>query len=160
MDADLAPSLVCFLFVFWVGFLCWVLVFGLVVSWLVFLCLWLSLCLLKGLLVLCAQFCVVEVGGFILPLTDRVAFRAVVEVENRVQVPRIIRWRFKLETDQALTVTVSLVDSFGGKERFYARMRKDGRITIPKVAVDLLQRDLPDGHGLVGAIIDVQLEPA
>jgi hypothetical protein len=89
-----------------------------------------------------------------------VTFRAVLERGNRVQVPKNVRWEFKLETDQVMRVSVGVVGSFAGKECFYARMRRDGRITIPKVTVSLLQDSAREGQSLVGTILNVELEPA
>ena len=61
-----------------------------------------------------------------------------------------------MEPSQVLRVGVKPADSFGDIERFYARMNKDGRITIPKLTLDLLQ----DGEeGLVGKVLAVELEP-
>jgi hypothetical protein len=39
-------------------------------------------------------------GLLFLPLTERVEFKAVLQKGNRVQIPKLVRWRFKLETDQ------------------------------------------------------------
>jgi hypothetical protein len=85
----------------------------------------------------------------------------VFERGNRVQVPKNVRWEFRLETDQVMRVSVGVVGSFADKERFYARMRRDGRITIPKVTVSLLLRDsVREGQSLDGTILNVELEPA
>ena len=52
---------------------------------------------------------------------------------NKVQVPKIIRWTFKLEPDQGLRVGVSGLGR--GCEYFYTKMGKDGRIFIPKAVL-------------------------
>jgi len=57
---------------------------------------------------------------------------------NRVQIPRLFRWQYRMEANQVLRVDVRIAGSFGG-ERFLARMTKDGRLTIPKLALKLLQ---------------------
>jgi bifunctional DNA-binding transcriptional regulator/antitoxin component of YhaV-PrlF toxin-antitoxin module len=93
------------------------------------------------------------------PLTDAVFFKAVLERRGRFQVPRIVRWQFKLESSQALLVNVRPVGSFVSEEEFFANMRKDGRITIPKVTLDLLARSLEEGESLAGAILKVRLKP-
>jgi len=41
-----------------------------------------------------------------LPLTEAVEFKTILQKGNRVQLPRLIRWKFKLETDQILKVIV------------------------------------------------------
>jgi bifunctional DNA-binding transcriptional regulator/antitoxin component of YhaV-PrlF toxin-antitoxin module len=86
-------------------------------------------------------------------------FKAVLEKGHRVQVPRIVRWQFKLETNQVLCVTVRAIESFVDEERFYARMRSDGRITIPKLTRRLLQDSMSEKQSLQGAVLERQLEP-
>jgi hypothetical protein len=72
--------------------------------------------------------CVWVFGGFNVPLTELVKFKVVLQKGNRFQLPKVVRWRFKLESDQVLKVTLTVVDSFGVWEVFYARMDKSGRI--------------------------------
>jgi len=92
-------------------------------------------------------------------LTESVSFKAKVQRGNRVQVPRLIRWQFKLEPEQVLKVTVK-VDVLGGaREDFFARMTQDGRVTIPKLVMDLLKEE-EEEESLVGCILEVDLEPA
>jgi len=79
---------------------------------------------------------------------------------NRVQLPKLVRWRFKLETSQVLKVTVTAVNVFGGWEAFYGRMNESGRITIPKLALKQLQSRRRDIQSLTGAVLEVRLEPA
>jgi len=89
-----------------------------------------------------------------MPLTTRVEFKRPLEGCNKVQVPKIIRWQFKLEPDQVLRVGIGGLR--GGCEFFYARMGKDGRIFIPKAV-------LVAAHGkeenLAGYLVDITLEP-
>jgi hypothetical protein len=66
-----------------------------------------------------------------LPLTEQVEFQTALQRGNRVQVPKLVRWRFKLESDQVLKVSV-WADVISWKT-FYACMDKSGRITVPKV---------------------------
>ena len=89
-----------------------------------------------------------------MPLTGKVTFKRPLEGCNKVQVPKIIRWQFKLEPNQVLRVGV-----YGlGRdwEFFYTRMGKDGRIFIPKAV-------LFAAHGkeenLAGYLVDITLEP-
>ena len=95
-----------------------------------------------------------------MPLTERVDFKAVLQKGNRVQLPKLVRWRFKLETSQVLKVTVTAVNVFGGWETFYCRMDKSGRITIPKLALKQLQSGRRDLQSLTGAVMEVRVEPA
>jgi hypothetical protein len=44
------------------------------------------------------------------------------------------------------------------KSIFFGRMSRDGRITIPKLTVDLLQEKM-EGKSLVGHVLKVQLSP-
>jgi hypothetical protein len=45
------------------------------------------------------------------------------------------------------------------KSIFFGRMSRDGRITIPKLTVDLLQEKM-EGKSLVGHVLKVQLSPS
>jgi hypothetical protein len=42
------------------------------------------------------------------PLTEAVSFKTLLQKGNRVQVPKLVRWQFKLETTQVLKVTVKI----------------------------------------------------
>lgn len=76
---------------------------------------------------------------------------------NRAQVPKLVRWQFKMEPDQVLKVGVNAINLWTGWQFFYAKMGKDGRITLPK-----LQRELLRGReqNLTGYVMEVTLEPA
>ena len=95
-----------------------------------------------------------------MPLTERVKFKTVLQKGNRVQLPKLVRWKYKLEPDQVLKVTVTAANIFGGWETFYARMDKSGRITIPKLTLKLLQDRTREKQSLTGAVMEVRLEPA
>ena len=84
-------------------------------------------------------------------------FKAVLQRGNRVQVPRLLRWQYRMESDQVLSVEVRYVEGFGS-ERFLGRMMRDGRLTIPKLTVRLLVEG-EEGR-LVGAVLEVTLDPA
>ena len=92
-----------------------------------------------------------------MPLTQKVSFKTMLQKGNRVQVPRVIRWQFKMDTEQVLKVSVTAVNLWSGWQIFYAKMGRDGRITIPK-----LQRELLRGkeQSLAGYVMEVMLEPA
>jgi hypothetical protein len=76
---------------------------------------------------------------------------------NRVQVPKLVRWQFKMDSAQVLKVSVTAVNVYIGWQIFYGKMGGDGRITVPK-----LQRELLKGReqSLVGYVMEVTLEPA
>ena len=90
-------------------------------------------------------------------LTEKVTFTAVLQKGNRFQVPKVLRWRFKMDSEQVLKVSVSAVEIIGAKHYFYARMDKSGRITVPRLTRDLVRglRQTRVGYGL-----NVTLEPA
>jgi len=92
-----------------------------------------------------------------MPLSQRVTFKTMLKKENRIAVPRIVRWQYKLEPLEILKVTVSVVGAMGVKECFLGKMRKDGRIVIPKLQLALLRRDEPT---LESFTLEVTLEPA
>ncbi len=92
-----------------------------------------------------------------MPLTEAVEFKTVLQKGNRVQVPKVVRWQFKMDTEQVLKVTVNALNVWSGWETFYARMGRDGRITLPKLPRELL-RDKE--QSLTGYVMEVVLEPA
>lgn len=57
-----------------------------------------------------------------------------------------------------LKVKVQPVGAIGLREESYARMSQDGRITIPKLLVDLLKEDLEEKESLVDYAIEVTLQ--
>jgi bifunctional DNA-binding transcriptional regulator/antitoxin component of YhaV-PrlF toxin-antitoxin module len=96
-------------------------------------------------------------GGVNMPLTQKISLKTVLQKGNRVQVPKLVRWQFKLDTEQVLKVTVNAVNVWGNGQTFYAQMNKSGRITVPKLQLELLRGEEQD---LVGCVMDVVLEPA
>jgi hypothetical protein len=84
-----------------------------------------------------------------------VTFQAVLEKCNKVQIPKLIRWQFKLETDQVLRVKVKLMDSLVSSQSYYAKMTKDGRIRVPRLVLSILQKEKPS---VAGCILEVTLE--
>jgi hypothetical protein len=76
---------------------------------------------------------------------------------NRLQIPRVVRWRFKLESDQVLKVTVICPDARLMGEQFFATMSKDGRIVVPKLIITILGRGKPSLEGYAFKVI---LEPS
>jgi hypothetical protein len=95
------------------------------------------------------------------PLTEVVSFKALLQKGNRVQVPRLVRWQFKLEATQVLRVTVKIETEFSSvSESFFGRMGGDGRITVPWLALVLLQKRANADKSLTGYVFEVKIEPA
>jgi hypothetical protein len=64
-----------------------------------------------------------------------------------------------MEPKQVLKIGVSRVSVYGHERWFFGRMNVDGRITIPKLTLSLLQ-DEPDEKSLVGNVLEVTLLPS
>jgi hypothetical protein len=90
-----------------------------------------------------------------MPLTERVSFKTRLERANRLQISKCIRLRYKLETNQYPKVTINFVGG-GTPQTFQTRIRKNGKITVPKLNLDLLQDRKLD---LAGYVVDITLEP-
>jgi bifunctional DNA-binding transcriptional regulator/antitoxin component of YhaV-PrlF toxin-antitoxin module len=73
-----------------------------------------------------------------------------------VQVPKYVRWRYRLEPTQILEVTVSFLGVWRPAQIFLSRMSKDGRIVIPKLVIALFKDGKPnlDNH-----VAEVRLDP-
>ncbi len=89
-------------------------------------------------------------------LTRRVTFRANLQKGDRVQIPKIIRWEFKLEQTQLLKVGFSVPNNFKGWQFFYAKMENAGRISIPETILSQWQEEKTN---LPGNIVEITLEP-
>jgi len=92
-----------------------------------------------------------------MPLTEKVSFTVMLQSFNKVQIPKLIRWRFKMESDQALKVGVNFLGIHKGWQFFYAKMRKDGRISIPMLVLNLFE---DENTSLAGYALEVMVEPA
>jgi hypothetical protein len=92
-----------------------------------------------------------------LPLTEVVTFNTALQRGNRVQVPKLVRWKFKMDTNQVLKVTVHAVSVWGARQTFYAQMSKDGRILLPKLHLEFMHTNRE--IDLTGHIIEVTLQP-
>jgi len=76
----------------------------------------------------------VEKGELRLPLERQEEFTGVMQKHNRVQVPVLIRWKNRLEPGEIIHSYVYHVKDYKS-EKFYVRLSRDGRFTIPsKVA--------------------------
>jgi hypothetical protein len=97
------------------------------------------------------------VRGFSMPLARTVNFEAQLEKCSLFQVPKKIRWEFKLEPDQMLKVGVCAPQLLSGYHYFFAKMGKDGRIRVPRLVCAILKGKEPT---LAGFLIDISLQPA
>jgi hypothetical protein len=125
--------------VFWVAFLVWGLLRFLVAS-----------------LPVAIWFGKVGLGGVFVPLTEKVVFKTRLQQGGRMQVNKYVRWRYKLEPSQYLSVWVNVPSIWNSSEGFLCRMTKDGRIVIPKLTMACLQKEKPN---LDGYLIEVTLKP-
>ena len=80
-----------------------------------------------------------------MPLTQKVTFKTLLQKGNRLQVPKLIRWQFKVETDQTLKVGVRCLSFWRPIQFFYANMGKDGRIYIPELVLAFFQDEKRQG---------------
>ncbi|HKM60480.1 MAG TPA: hypothetical protein VJY36_06375 [Candidatus Bathyarchaeia archaeon] len=91
-----------------------------------------------------------------MPLTRKVTFRAILQKSERVQIPKLIIKEFKLEPSQLLKVNFSVSNNFKGRQSFYAKMEKAGRIYIQKATLSVWE---DERASLPGCIVEVTLEP-
>jgi hypothetical protein len=91
-----------------------------------------------------------------LPLTEQVTFKTRLQIGNRVQIPKYVRWHYKLEPTQILKVAVSILGVWVPPQSFPSRISKDGRIVIPILAITILKNGKPnlDNH-----VAQVMLDP-
>ncbi len=89
---------------------------------------------------------------------ERVEFKAVLEKGNRFQVPKIIRWKFKLESRQPLKVSVTAGGMVSFWETFYSCMDKSGRITVSRLMQKQMLRAAADRRSLVRDLLQIRLE--
>jgi hypothetical protein len=85
-----------------------------------------------------------------------VTFKTMLQKRDRLQVPKLVRWKCKLEQSEVLRVTITIVGALGFRESFLAKLHKDARIVVPKLTMALLKLDKPS---LEGCIMEVTLEP-
>ena len=82
-----------------------------------------------------------------MPLTEKVTFKTLLQKGDRVQVPKLIRWQFIMETNQVLNVGVNDLNLQSGWQFFCAKMGKDGRVRVPKLVLTLLVEENLDLNG-------------
>ena len=90
-----------------------------------------------------------------MPLTDKVTFTVQLQNQNRFQIPKKIRWQYKLEPSQLMKVTLSISD-LGFDESFLGNMLPDGRVTVSRIVIIQLLQRIP---ALKASFIEVALEP-
>ncbi|MGD0995495.1 MAG: hypothetical protein ABR909_08240 [Candidatus Bathyarchaeia archaeon] len=94
-----------------------------------------------------------------MPLTELASFKAKLENRNRTQIPNLLRWRYKMEQGELLKANVRVFDSENYEEEtFLAKMTSDGRLTIPKLTMEILKKR--EGKNLTGTILEVTISPA
>lgn len=91
-----------------------------------------------------------------MPLTHWVEFKAVIQRNLRLQIPVLVRWRFKLEPAEVFRVDLRIGYH---SEKFYARMSRDGRLTIPKVIAEEFLEEEEELEALFGYTAEVTLYP-
>ena len=92
-----------------------------------------------------------------MPLTEPVSFKARLQRGNRVQVPKYVRWHYKLEPTQILEVTINVLYTWRPTQIFLSRMTKDCRIVIPKLTIAIFANGKLnlDNH-----VVEIRLTPA
>ena len=90
-----------------------------------------------------------------MPLTQRVTFKVQLQNQNRFQIPKVVRWQYKLEPSQPMRVSLRVFNA-GVQESFLAKMLPDGRVTIPRLIIVEIMQTMPD---LKSNFIEVTLEP-
>jgi hypothetical protein len=94
-----------------------------------------------------------------MPLTESITFKTKLQRHNRIVVPRHCRWRYKMGPGELLKVSVEQFNSESYREEeFLAKMASDGRLTIPKLTIQILQQR--EEKNLTGTILEVTISPA
>jgi bifunctional DNA-binding transcriptional regulator/antitoxin component of YhaV-PrlF toxin-antitoxin module len=93
-----------------------------------------------------------------MPLTEIASFKAKLENRNRIQIPSLLRWRYKMEPGELLKANVRVFGSENYEEEtFLAKMTSDGRLTVPKLTMDVLKRR--EEKNLTGVILEATISP-
>ena len=93
-----------------------------------------------------------------MPLDESVSFNAMLQKGNRIQVPKLIRWHYRMEPDQVLKISISFKGGYRS-EKFIACMSKDGRITIPDLTIQLLGQEIDETDSLLNSAFEITLGP-
>src|SRR5208283_1254441 len=101
----------------------------------------------------------VKKGVCNMPLTELVTFKTKLERYNRIIIPRHSRWQYKIEPRELLKTNVRVFGSQNYEEEtFLAKMNSDGRLTIPKLTMEILTQR--EEKNLTGCILEVTISPA
>ena len=65
-------------------------------------------------------------------------FHVRVQKALRLQVPRVLRWKYKLEAGMVFRVQVEKVDTCKS-HTYLTRLQRSGRISIPKIAAEIIE---------------------
>ncbi|MGD0994156.1 MAG: hypothetical protein ABR909_01365 [Candidatus Bathyarchaeia archaeon] len=94
-----------------------------------------------------------------MPLTKQETFKAKLQRHNRLAVPTLLRWRYKMESGELLKVSVKPLEPESyGEEEFLAKTAIDGRLTVPKLTMKILERK--EEKSFAGAIFEATISPA
>jgi len=94
-----------------------------------------------------------------MPLTEIASFKAKLENRNRIQIPSLLRWRFKMEQGELLKANVRVFGSENYEEEiFLTKMTSDGRLTIPKITMNVFKQR--EEKNMTGCILEVTISPA
>ena len=66
-----------------------------------------------------------------MPKLDKIMFLAMVQAENRIQIPIEVRQTLKLEPGQILRTKIHSANNWFNSGEFFAKLSVDGRITVP-----------------------------
>ena len=92
-----------------------------------------------------------------MPLNDHIPFKARLGKGNRILIPQLLRWQYKMEPGEKLEVIVNLLNVAGTEEVFLRKMGQDGRLTIPKLIMEILEEKAE--RKLSGCILEVVIGP-
>jgi len=94
-----------------------------------------------------------------MPLTELASFKAKLENRNRIQIPTLLRWRYKMEQGELLKANVRVFGSENYEEEiFLTKMTSDGRLTIPKITMNVFKQR--EEKNMTGCILEVTISPA
>jgi bifunctional DNA-binding transcriptional regulator/antitoxin component of YhaV-PrlF toxin-antitoxin module len=94
-----------------------------------------------------------------MPLTEIASFKAKLENRNRIQIPNLLRWRYKMEQGELLKANVRVFGSENYEEEiFLTKMTSDGRLTIPKITMNVFKQR--EEKNMTGCILEVTISPA
>ena len=90
-----------------------------------------------------------------MPLTRRVTFKVQLQNQNRFQIPKNVRWQYKLEPTQIMKITLRIYQ-IDFSESFLGKMLPDGRVTVPRIVIVQLLQKMPNPKT---HFIDILLDP-